>query len=211
MKPPSTSGRQDNVKTRFGPRKIMFPCPTALVVTGTIEKANIVTIAWVSLLTSSPPTIGISVGTRGFSSDEIKKNGEFTVNIAPVDIMTEADFCGITSGKDTDKFMETGLTKIEPSVIKSPIIKECPLNLECILVNSHIYGTTNHFAGKIVETHIDTDKLRNIDDYTSLDIEAMNPLIYIGGAREYRNIGAKAGNAYQIGNTLKRSSDSPLN
>ncbi len=192
------------MKTTFGPRKIMFPCPTALVVTGDMEQANIVTIAWVSLLTSSPPTIGISVGTKGFSGNEIKKNGEFTVNITSADIMIEADFCGITSGKDIDKFKETGLTKMPSKVIKSPIIKECPLNLECTLVDARIFGSTNHFAGKIVETHIDTAKLKDIDDYTSFNIEDVNPLIYIGAAREYRKIGEKAGDAYQIGKNLKR-------
>ncbi len=190
------------MKTSFGPQKLMFPCPTGLVVTGTMDKANIVTIAWISLLTSSPPTIGVSVGTRGFSGNEIKKNGEFTVNIASVDIMVEADFCGITSGRDTDKFTRTGLTKMESKIVKSPIIKECPLNLECVLVESGIFGSTNHFAGKIVETHIDTDKLRDSGDYTTFDIAAINPLIYIGGAREYRKIGEKAGDAYTIGKKL---------
>ena len=179
------------MKQTFGPKKIMFPCPTALVVTGTFDEANIVTIAWVSLLTSLPPTLGISVGTKGYSGNEIRKNKEFTVNIATVDIMEEADFCGITSGKDTDKFKETGLTKMPSEIVKPPIIKECPLNLECILVESNMIGMTNHFIGKIVQTHIDTDKLDNKNDYSSFDIEAMNPLIYIGGAREYRQIGKK--------------------
>lgn len=181
----------------------MFPCPTSLVVTGTMEKANIVTIAWVSLLTSQPPTLGISVGQEGYSGKEIKKNGDFTVNIASVDIMTEADFCGITSGRDIDKFRATGLTKMASKIVKSPIIKECPLNLECVLVESKIIGTTNHFVGRIVETHIDTDKLTDTTEYTSFDIEAINPLIYIGGAREYRKIGEKTGDAYQVGNSLK--------
>lgn len=190
------------MKQTFGPKKIMFPCPTALVVTGTFDEANIVTIAWVSLLTSLPPTLGISVGTKGYSGTEIRKNREFTVNIATVDIMEEADFCGITSGKDTDKFKETGLTRMQSEIVKPPIIKECPLNLECILVESNIVGMTNHFIGKIVQTHIDTDKLDNKNDYSSFDIEAMNPLIYIGGAREYRQIGKKVGDAYQIGKKL---------
>ena len=190
------------MKQTFGPKKIMFPCPAALVVTGTFDEANIVTIAWVSLLTSLPPTLGISVGTKGYSGTEIRKNKEFTVNIATVDIMEEADFCGITSGKDTDKFKETGLTKMPSEIVKPPIIKECPLNLECILVESNMIGMTNHFIGKIVQTHIDTDKLDNKNDYSSFDIEAMNPLIYIGGAREYRQIGKKVGDAYQIGKKL---------
>ncbi len=192
------------MKTTFGPKKIMFPCPTTLVVTGTMEEANIVTIAWVSLLTSLPPTLGISVGQKGFSGEAIKKNKNFTVNIATVGIMTEADFCGITSGKDIDKFAESGLTKMPSKFVESPIIKECPLNLECKLVNWSIVGRTNHFVGEILETHIDTDKLKDIKEYGSIDIEAFDPLIYIGGVREYRRVGEKVGDAYQIGKSMRK-------
>ncbi len=192
------------MKTTFGPKKIMFPCPTALVVTGTMENANIVTIAWVSLLTSQPPTLGISVGTRGYSGEAIKANKDFTVNIASVEIMTETDFCGIRSGKDIDKFSETGLTKMPSKIVSSPIIKECPLNLECRLTDWRIIGRTNHFVGEIMETHVDTDKLRDKADIGSIDIRAFDPLIYIGGVREYRRIGEKVGDPYQIGNQLKK-------
>jgi len=191
------------MKTTFGPQKIMFPCPTTLVVTGSMEKANIVTIAWVSLLTSQPPTLGISVGTRGFSGEEIKANKDFTVNIATVSIMTEADFCGIRSGRDLDKFAETGLTKMPSTVVRSPIIRECPLNLECKLVDWRIIGRTNHFVGEIVQTHVDTNLLKDTDNIGSIDIRAFDPLIYIGGVREYRRVGEKAGDPYKIGNELK--------
>ncbi len=191
------------MKTTFGPQKILFPMPTSLVVTGTIEKANIVTIAWVTLLTSAPPTLGVSIGTKGYSGKKILKNKHFTVNIANADIMVEADFCGITSGKDIDKFGKTGLTMMRSKHIPSPIIKECPLNFECKLVRSSIVGTTNHFAGEILELYMDTDKLGDVNNPGSFDVEAMNPLIYIGGAREYRKIGEKIGDAYQIGKTLK--------
>lgn len=192
------------MKTTFGPKKIMFPCPTALVVTGSMEKANIVTIAWVSLLSSQPPILGISVGQKGMSGEEIKKNGNFSVNIASADIMTESDFCGIVSGKDINKFEATGLTKMTSKIIMSPIIKECPLNFECKLIDAKIIGATNHFVGKIVETHIDTDKLKDQNIYNSFDISEIDPLIYIGGAREYRKLGRKIGDAYQVGKNLKK-------
>ncbi len=192
------------MKTTFGPQRILFPSPVALVVTGDMDHANIVTIAWVSLLTSIPPSLGISVGTKGQSGELIKKNKEFTVNIATVDIMTEADFCGINSGKDIDKFAATGLTKMPSSVIKAPIIKECPLNLECRLIASGMVGRTNHFIGEIVETHIDTDKLKDPEKFGSVDIGMFNPLIYIGGAREYRRIGDKVGDAYSVGKEINR-------
>lgn len=190
------------MKTSFGPQRILFPLPTTLVVTGTLENANIVTIAWVSLLTSAPPTLGISVGQKGFSGDAIKKNQNFTVNIATADIITESDFCGITSGKDIDKFEKTGLTKMPSKIIQSPIIKECPLNIECKLIESKIIGATNHLIGEIVQTHIDTDKLQDTNNPGSIDIDDFNPLIYISGVREYRKIGEKIGDAYSIGKKL---------
>lgn len=190
------------MKTTFGPQRILFPLPTTLVVTGTMKKANIVTIAWVSLLTSNPPTLGISIGQKGFSGEEIKKNKEFTVNIASTDIMVESDFCGITSGKNVDKFQKTGLTKLPSKIIKAPIIKECPLNLECKLVDSGIIGSTNHFIGEIVETHIDTDKLEDITNPGSINVNDFDPLIYISGVREYRKIGQKIGDAYKIGKKI---------
>jgi len=190
------------MKTSFGPQRLLFPMPTTLIVSGTMEKANIVTIAWVSLLTSTPPTLGISVGSKGFSGNEILNNGNFSVNIASVEIMTEADFCGITSGRTVDKFSKSGLTAMPSRYIDSPIIKECPVNLECKLVQSSMVGATNHFVGEILQVHIDTNKLKDTTDPCSFDIEAVNPLIYIGGAREYRSIGKKVGDAYQVGKRI---------
>jgi len=191
------------MKTKLGPQRILFPLPTVLIVTGTMEKANIATIAWISILSSKPPTLGISVGTKGFTGEEILKNKEFTVNIATAEIMTETDFCGITSGKDIDKFKKTGLQKLPSTVVSAPIIKQCPLNLECKLVESKIIGTSNHFVGEIVETHIDTNKIKDIHHWGTIDIDAVNPLVYISGAKEYRTIGKKIGDAYKIGNKLK--------
>lgn len=191
------------MKTKLGPQRILFPLPTVLVVTGTMENANIATIAWISLLTSKPPTLGISVGTKGFTGDQILKNREFTVNIATAEIMQETDFCGITSGKDTDKFKKTGLVKAPSSIIQAPIIEQCPLNLECKLKEWKIIGTTNHFIGEIVETHIDEDKIEDVKHWGSINIEAFKPLVYISGLKEYRVLGNKIGDAYKIGKELK--------
>lgn len=187
------------MKVKLGPQRILFPLPTVLVVSGNFEKANIATIAWISILSSKPPTLGISVGTKGFTGEQILKHKEFSVNIATENIMIESDFCGITSGKNTDKFTETGLIKMPSSVINAPIIQQCPLNLECKLTESKIIGTTNHFIGEIVETHIDQDKIKDINNTGSIDISAINPLVYISGLKEYRKIGDKIGDAYKIG------------
>lgn len=192
------------MKTTFGPRRMMFPLPTVLVVTGNMKKANIITIAWISMLTGKPPTLGISVGSKGYSGELIKANKNFTVNIASVNIMKEADFCGITSGSDIDKFRETEFTKLPSKIINSPIIKECPINIECNLIETRMFGATNNFAGEILETHIDEDKISDQSRPGSIDVAAINPLIYYSGARQYWSLGNKEGDAYKIGKEIIR-------
>lgn len=190
------------MKIKLGPHRLIAPFPTVLVVIGNMKKANILTIAWVSMLTGSPPTLGISVGSKGFSGEQIKENRNFSVNIASVEIMDETDFCGITSGKDTDKFKATGLTKLPSNHIESPIIKECPINVECKLVAANMVGRTNHFIGEILETHVDSDKINNPQDKGSILVEAINPLAYFSGVREYWKIGERVGDAYKTGRKL---------
>jgi len=191
------------MKTSFGPQRLFFPMPTCLVVTGNLKEANIVTIAWVSLLTSTPPTLGIAIGSKGFSADKILENNHFTVNIASTDIMVQADYCGIISGKDVNKFKKTGLTPMPSKYIDSPIIKECPVNFECRLTEHSMTGKTHHFKGEILEVYVDTDKLNNPNELGSINIEMISPLIYIGSAREYREIGKKIGDAYEVGKEIK--------
>ena len=191
------------MKTQFGPQRLLFPMPTVLVVTGNMEQANIVTIAWISMLTGKPPTLGIAVGSKGYSGEQIKKNKNFSVNLAAGEIMRETDFCGLVSGRDTDKFSETGLTKIPSKRIQSPIIKECPVNVECILKETSMTGATFHFVGEIAETHVDEDKIRDVSTPGSIDIAAINPLIYFSGARQYWNLKEQTGNAYSIGREME--------
>lgn len=195
------------MKTTLGPQRIMFPLPTVLVVTGDMENANIVTIAWITMLTGKPPTLGIAVGSKGHSHKQIKLHNDFSVNLATVEIMKETDLCGITTGGEMDKFKASGLTKIPSRVINSPIIKECPVNIECKLTDIHMTGKTNLFVGEIIETHIDQDKLKNPTNHGSIDINVINPLIYYSGAREYWSLGKKEGDAYRIGKELLTNED----
>jgi flavin reductase (DIM6/NTAB) family NADH-FMN oxidoreductase RutF len=192
------------MKTLFGPQRLTIPFPTVLVVTGNMDNANIITIAWISMLTGTPPTLGISIGSKGYSGEQIMQHKDFSVNLASVNIMTEADYCGITSGLDTNKFEDTGFTKLAARMISSPIIKECPVNIECQLVESHKVGKTNHFIGEIVETHIDTDKLEDTSKHGSLRPDLVDPLLYFSGVREYWGLGKKVGNAYKVGRNLKK-------
>lgn len=193
------------MKKKVGPRRLIVPFPTVLVATGNMVEANIVTIAWISMLTGNPPTLGISIGSKGHSAQKIIDNGDFSVNLATVEIMREADFCGITTGKDTDKFKSTGLTKMEAALIHSPIIAECPINVECKVKEHNMFGRTFHIAGEILETHINDSAGMEGDDTETIDPSSLDPLIYFSGVRQYFRIGSESGKAYSVGRSIKRS------
>lgn len=186
------------MKKLFGPTGIFFPLPVALVACGTMEKPNIITIAWISMLDESPPTLGFSIRKERHSFELIQRYKEFSVNIPSSKYFKEVDLCGIYSGKNIDKFKETGLTPVRASKISAPIIKECPLNIECSLAKSVEINNRILFVAGILETHIDNDMI--VDEKAmKLDIKKASPLIYCSRIREYWSIGEKLGNAFSAG------------
>src|SRR5689334_5404811 len=107
------------MKKQLGASDTFFPVPTILVVSGEGKEANIATIVWSGIVSSTPPTIGISLYKDRHSLALIKAAGEFTVNIASAEFVKETDYCGIVSGRRTNKFKDTGFTPIQGSVVKS--------------------------------------------------------------------------------------------
>ena len=119
------------MKIQLGPSDTIFPVPAALVVSSTNEDANIITLAWIGIAGSTPPTISISLKKSRYSLSLIKQHKEFTVNFPTASFFKEVDYCGITTGRNKKKFDDTGFTKIESSKIDTPLIEECPHNMEC--------------------------------------------------------------------------------
>lgn len=187
-------------KKQLGPTDTFFPIPAALIVCGTPETANIITIAWIGIAGSNPPTISISIKKSRFSLELIREMGEFTVNIPSTEYLKETDYCGLVSGRNADKFTDTGLTPLESVKINPPIIKECPYNLECLVIKEVELGEYVLFLGEIVESHMDSDK---IDDATGeIDIEKVDPLVYCARIREYWKLGEKIGKGFEVGKEL---------
>ena len=187
------------MKKQLGASDTFFPIPTTLVVSGNEKEANIVTIVWSGIVSSTPPTIGISLYKDRYSLELIRATGEFTVNIPSAEFVKETDYCGIVSGKKTNKFSDTGFTPIPGSVVKSPIIKECPYNMECKVVQEIELGDWVLVLGEIVETHIDEDKIRDYKGKNKIDISKVNPLTYCAGIREYWQLGDKVGKDSVLG------------
>lgn len=177
------------MKIRKSPLTILFPCPVVLVTcVDSTGEPNIITLAWVGTLCSEPPMIGLGIRPTRYSHELIKNSKEFVVNIPSTKILKETDFCGVTSGKDTNKFYETGLTQEKGEKVKTPLIVECPVNMECILKDRIPLGTHDLFLGEIVQVHIDEQVL---DENGSFDFTKVEPFVYNVG--EYWSIHRKIG------------------
>jgi len=193
------------MKKRLGPLERLFPMPCVLVVGGTIELADALTVAWINVIASTPPTVAMGLRRTRRTLELIRENGDFTVNVPDTRMVAAVDYCGISSGRSTDKFVDAGLT-LEPStLVTAPMIAECPYNLECRVTNEAEVGEYVVVFGEIVETHADERILRAGTDIIEMD--SLDPLSYIAGAREYRAIGRKVADAYSVGKSVKPAAD----
>ena len=168
------------------PSTFLVPVPAALVTCQDRGgRPNIITVAWTGVVCSDPPMLSISLRPSRYSHGIIKETGEFVVNIPTVEIIRKADHCGITSGKGTDKFSDTGLTPISGDIVKVPLIEECPVSMECRLTEIVPLGLHDMFLGEIVATHV-ADEAFDADG--NIRMEIINPLGYSPIDRTYRAI-----------------------
>ncbi len=171
-------------KVQLKPQCMLIPLPAVLVsCTAEGHKPNIITISWIGIVNSEPPMLSISVTPERHSHKILKKAGEFIVNLTSEDNLKSVDFCGTRSGRDYDKFREMNLTPLPGRSVSAPLIKECPINLECQVRQTIKLGSHEMFIAEIVMVHADENLL---DDKNRPDIDMMKPLIYCTAAREYR-------------------------
>lgn len=177
------------MKIKKKPYTALFPCPVVLVTcVDSKGKPNIITLAWAGTACSEPPTIALGIRPTRYSHKLIQNTKEFVVNIPTSEILKETDYCGTTSGKDIDKFSETKLTQEPAEKVKPPMIRECPVNLECILKDTIPLGAHDLFLGEIVQVHIDQQIL---DEKGHIDFTKAEPFVFNVG--EYWNINKKIG------------------
>ena len=166
-----------------------LPAPTVLVTVQTADKnPNIITIAWTGVFSYHPNVIYIAVNPARYSNPMLKESREYVINIPAADLAKTVDYCGLVSGRNVDKFAETGLTPLAASVVKAPLIKECPVNLECKVIDVQNYGSHDIFVGEIVAVHCDEAAL---DDQGHPDQNKIRP--YSCTLGEYRAMGEKLG------------------
>ena len=142
-------------KTSVKPNTMMAPLPSVMVSCGTMEKANIITVAWTGVVNSDPPYVYISVRPSRYSHDIIENSGEFVINLVPKNLSSAMDFAGCTTGAKIDKFQKLKLTKKEGSIVKAPLIDECPVNFECKVLQKVQLPSHDMFIAEIAALHVD--------------------------------------------------------
>jgi flavin reductase (DIM6/NTAB) family NADH-FMN oxidoreductase RutF len=177
------------MKVKKSPWTALFPCPVVLVTCADSEgKPNIITLAWAGVVYSDPPILGIGIRPHRHSYGLIKNSGEFVVNIPTEGILEEADLCGMVSGRDVDKFSETGLTPEPAEKVKPPLIRECPVNIECVVKKKIPSGVHHLFLGEVIRVHVDQESL---NEEGRIDFTRIDPFVY--NQREYWSLHQKIG------------------
>jgi len=166
------------------PSTVLYPLPVVLVSCGNGPTANIITLAWVGTVCSEPPAVGIGIRPSRHSYQLIKEEGAFVVNVPRADQIELVDYCGMVSGRDTDKWDACGFTQQAGVDVDVPVIAECPVNIECSLKEIVPLGSHHLFIGEVTAVQVDVDVL---DESERLDPARAEPVAYVGG--EYRGLG----------------------
>ena len=161
----------------------LAPVPTFMVSCADAGgRPNIITISYGGIINTTPPIINISIKPSRYSHGLIAAAGEFVINIPGVDLLEETDYCGVASGRDVDKFAATGLTPLPASRVKAPLIKECPVNLECVTTQVVTCGAYDLFIAEVVAVHGDEEVLKAGN---KIDIAKLQPIAFCYDAMEY--------------------------
>lgn len=166
-------------------RRLIGPKPTVLVTCiDSKGRANIIAIAACTVVSHEPAIYMVPVRYDRYSHDLIAESKEFVINVPTADLVEETEFCGTKSGRDVDKFAETGLVAVPASLVRPPLIKECPINIECKVIQSTKPGTHTLFFGEVVAAHVEEGLFPDgFNDYGRL------PVI-LSSYAEYLNVGS---------------------
>jgi flavin reductase (DIM6/NTAB) family NADH-FMN oxidoreductase RutF len=168
---------------------MIYPVPAVMISCGDLEGAhNIITVAWTGTVCTNPPMAYISIKPERYSYGIIEKNKEFVINLTTEDLVKATDFCGVRSGRDIDKFKEMKLTPEKAQKVKAPLIKESPVNIECVVKQIIKMGSHDMFIAEVVAVNVE-DKY--FDRNNKFHLENTNPICYSHG--EYYTLGNAVG------------------
>lgn len=167
---------------------LIAPLPAVMVSCGTLDKPNVLTIAWTGIVNTHPPMTYISVRPERYSYGIIKESGEFVINLTTSKMVRETDFCGVKSGKDMNKIRKCGLHIESSCNVSAPTVSESPLSLECRVKEIKHLGSHDMFLAEILSVSVDG---RYIDSKGKINLNQAGLMAYAHG--EYFALGRKLG------------------
>jgi flavin reductase (DIM6/NTAB) family NADH-FMN oxidoreductase RutF len=172
------------------PGNMLYPLPAVMVSTGDKEgNKNILTVAWTGTICTNPAMVYISVRPERYSYQMIKDTGEFVINLTTEKLTKAADYCGVRSGRDVDKWKDTGLTPGKPESLKhAPIIEECPVSIECRVTEIKELGSHHMFLAEVKAVQVDDAYMNKAGKF---ELNKTGLLAYSHG--EYLGLGKSLG------------------
>lgn len=167
---------------------LLAPVPPVLVSCGTPEHPNVLTVAWTGILSTRPPKTYISLRPSRYSYGIIRSTGEFVVNLTTAALVRAADFCGVRSGRDCDKFALTGLEPGQSAKVSCPSIRQSPVSLECRVTDIVPLGSHDMFLADILTVCVDE---QYVDPSGRLCLDQCGLAAYAHG--EYYALGRRLG------------------
>lgn len=144
------------MKLPFKPGTLIYPLPVVMVTCGDFEGSyNVMTAAWTGTICSDPPMCFVSIRKERYSHDIILKNKEFVINLTTEELARATDWVGVKSGRDCNKFKQMHLTPEKAQIVKAPLIKESPLNIECKVTEVKELGSHDMFIAEVVAMNAD--------------------------------------------------------
>lgn len=189
------------MKTSLGAKTLATPTPVWVV--GAYDaagKANGATIAWGGICCSKPPCLAVSLRAATYTHGCVMASRAFTVSVPGQDQAALADYFGIASGRDTDKFAATGLTPVKGDCVNAPYVGEFPLVFECSLLQVVEIGLHTQFIGEIKDVKADEAVLTD----GKIDMAKLGAVVYATGSRSYYGLGPELGPAFSIGNAYMK-------
>ena len=166
-------------KEIWKPGNMLYPLPVVMVSVADREgRNNIITVAWAGTVCTNPPMVSISVRPERYSYPILKETGEFVINLTTEKLAFAADYCGVKSGREIDKFAEMKLTPVSAKEVRAPLIAESPVNIECRVREVKPLGSHDLFLADVVAVHANK---KYMDEKGKFRLELADPIVYSHG------------------------------
>ena len=188
------------MKKSLGAKTLVYPTPVFVVGTYKADgQPNVMTASWGGICCSQPPCVAVSLRKATSTHGNIVARKAFTISIPSEAYVQAADYFGLVSGRDVDKFTAARLTPVRSEVVDAPYVGEFPMVVECRLAHTFELGLHTQFVGEAVDVKVDEEALGSGG---VADIKKVLPLVFAPDAQAYYGIGNFLGKAFSIGEGL---------